>query len=335
MAGSDRIEPGSHGDVARCGCSLGPRRSEAQAARPGSAIVAHTSRGLGAFNSIVAIPRARAEVGTDHPHFRADGEGPRRRISLNGFGIDACTVTNARFATFVEATGYRTDAERYGWSFVFFQHIVGDADTCHPVVGVEWWRRVEGAMWCQPEGPGSDIGDRADHPVVHISQNDAIAFATWSGGRLPSEAEWEHAARGGLTGVEFPWGNDEPCDDGPYHCNIWQGSFPTRNTVADGFASTAPARSFRPNGYGLYNMCGNVWEWCADRFQVRSLARSARDRNANATRDGLVVQKGGSVLCHKSYCYRYRIAARIGSSPDTSISHSGFRVAYAAAPADA
>jgi formylglycine-generating enzyme required for sulfatase activity len=279
-------------------------------------------------NAFVSIPGGRAEVGTDRPFFPADGEGPRRSVSVAPFALDAVAVTNDRFAAFVEATAYVTDAERFGWSFVFCQHVAGDADALARVPGATWWRRVDGALWRCPEGPGSDIADRLDHPVVHVSHNDAVAFASWSGGRLPSESEWEHAARGGIRGAEFPWGDVEPTDDGPYPCNIWQGTFPARNTAADGFGGTAPARSFAPNGYGLYNMCGNVWEWCADRFRVRSLARAARALNEVSAREKRVVQKGGSFLCHKSYCFRYRIAARVGNTPDTSTSHVGFRVAY-------
>ena len=163
---------------------------------------------------------------------------------------------------------------------------------------------------------------------MHVSWSDAAAFAAWAGGRLPTEAEWEHAAKGGDDGARFPWGAEEPTDTVAGLCNIWQGDFPHRNSVADGFAGTAPADAFRPNGFGLFNMCGNVWEWCADPFRVRSLSGAAKARNRAATAERERVMKGGSYLCHRSYCYRYRIAARSGRSPDTSAGHTGFRVAY-------
>jgi formylglycine-generating enzyme required for sulfatase activity len=277
---------------------------------------------------MVSIPGGRAEVGTNAPFLPADGEGPRRLASLAAFNIETQTVTNERFAVFVDATGYVTDAERFGWSFVFHSHVAGNADNLQRVSGAEWWRRVDGAFWRRPEGPEAALEGRGDHPVVHVSHNDAAAFAAWAGGRLPSETEWEHAARGGRRGSIFPWGDEHPYDEGPFPCNIWQGSFPYDNTAADGYATTAPARSFPPNGYGLYNMCGNVWEWCGDPFRIRSLKQSARALNEASAREQRRVLKGGSFLCHRSYCFRYRIAARIGNTPDTSTSHIGFRVVY-------
>ncbi|MBR0652019.1 formylglycine-generating enzyme family protein [Roseomonas terrae] len=276
---------------------------------------------------VVAIPGGQGTIGTDAPVFRADGEGPARRISLRPFRIDAQAVTNARFAAFVAGTGYRSDAERYGWSYVFRAFLPPGAAVESPPQ-TPWWAKVQGACWSAPEGPGSSTADRADHPVIHVSWNDAAAYAAWSGGRLPTEAEWEHAARGGDRKARFPWGADEPDDANAGHCNIWQGSFPQSNTAADGFAGTAPADSFAPNAYGLFNMCGNVWEWCADAFRVRSLSSMAKARNAVAASAGERVMKGGSYLCHESYCYRYRIAARTGHSPDTSAGHTGFRIAY-------
>jgi formylglycine-generating enzyme required for sulfatase activity len=256
-----------------------------------------------------------------------DGEGPARRIALAPFRIDAHAVTNRRFAAFIEATGYHTDAERYGWSFVF--HLFLPAQARHEAPeGASWWRKVDGASWACPEGPGSSVRDRLDHPVVHVSWNDAAAFAAWAGGRLSSEAEWEWAAKGGDDGARFPWGNAEPDDTATMPCNIWQGQFPHRNTGADGFIGTAPVDSFAPNGFGLFNACGNVWEWCADPFRVRSLSRGAKQRNTAAQAERERVMKGGSYLCHRSYCYRYRVAARSGRSPDTSAGHTGFRIAY-------
>lgn len=306
-----------------CGCaSLG--RGEAVGGEPAPV----TPGDGGDISMIVTIPGGRAEIGTDTPIFEGDGEGPRRFVTLSPFRLDVATVTNERFQRFVAATGYISEAERFGWSFVFAGHLPADNGGSAQVSGAEWWRKVEGACWHVPEGPGSDHGGRMDHPVVHISHSDALAFAAWAGGRLPSEAEWEHAARGDLTGKMFPWGDREPDDVDFLPCNIWQGSFPAHDTGADGYRGTAPARAFAPNGYGLFQMCGNVWEWNADAFRVRSLKRAARALNMTAVREGRHLLKGGSFLCHRSYCFRYRIAARIGNTPDTSTSHTGFRVAY-------
>ncbi len=273
------------------------------------------------------VPGGTCSIGTDAPVFREDGEGPARRVTLRPFRLDAHAVTNRRFAAFVAATGYRTDAERFGWSYVFHAFVPpGLGDLSPP--GTPWWRRVDGAFWAAPEGPGSEVAGRPDHPVVHVSWSDAAAFAAWAGGRLPTEAEWEHAAKGGDDAARYPWGSDEPGDGNAGHCNIWQGDFPRHNTIADGFLGTAPVDTFRPNAFGLFNMCGNVWEWCADPFRVRSLSGAAKARNQAAAAERERVMKGGSYLCHRSYCYRYRIAARSGRSPDTSAGHTGFRVAY-------
>lgn len=280
-----------------------------------------------AARAIVDIPGGVAIIGTDAPVLRQDGEGPARRVMLRPFRCDAHAVSNRRFAAFVAATGYRSDAERFGWSFAFHAFlppgVTGESPPAAP-----WWRKVEGACWSAPEGPGSSVADRLDHPVIHVSWTDAAAFAAWAGGRLPTEAEWEHAAKGGDEAARFPWGTEEPDDEVAGFCNIWQGDFPHRNTAVDGFPGTAPVDSFRPNGFGLFNMCGNVWEWCADPFRVRSLSGVAKDRNRIAALERQRVMKGGSYLCHRSYCYRYRIAARTGHSPDTSAGHTGFRLAY-------
>lgn len=277
--------------------------------------------------AIVAIPGGTAIIGTDAPVFRADGEGPARRVAIRPFRMDAHAVTNARFAAFVDATGYRTDAERFGWSFVFRAFLPAGMVAESPEA-TPWWCKVEGACWHAPEGPGSAIIDRPDHPVIHVSWVDAIAFAAWARGRLPTEAEWEHAAKGGHPQIRFPWGDEEPTDQVADRCNIWQGEFPHRDTAADGFAGTAPVGSYAPNGFGLFDMAGNVWEWCADPFRIRSLGAAAKLRNRAAATEKERVMKGGSFLCHRSYCYRYRIAARTGHSPDTSAGHTGFRLAY-------
>lgn len=285
--------------------------------------------GLGDRVDIIWVPGGKTFVGTDAPMLSADGEAPRRRVTIKNYGLDRSAVTTERFRAFVEATGYRTDAERYGWSYVFHLFLP-DAESYDAPVGTPWWRKVAGATWSAPEGPGSTTAGRENHPVVHVSWNDAASFAAWSGGRLPTEAEWEHAARGGIEDRKFPWGSDEPTDEVTL-CNIWQGTFPHANTAADGYPGTAPVDSFAPNLLGFYNMSGNVWEWCADPFRVRSLSRAGKQRDQQARTERERLMKGGSHLCHISYCYRYRIAARTGRSADTSAGHFGFRVAYSAA----
>jgi len=274
----------------------------------------------------VSLPGGSSIIGTDRPEIPYDGEGPARRVTLKPFAIDRDAVTGADFRAFVAATGYVTEAEHFGWSFVFHL-LLDDPDRYAGPLETPWWRKVDGASWAHPEGPGSSLDGKEDHPVVHVSLADAMAYASWAGGRLPSEAEWEYAARGGLSNPRFPWGDEEP-DDQHVFCNIWQGDFPALNTMADGFVGTAPVKSYAPNGYGLHNMIGNVWEWCSDAFRVRSLAKMARLRNAQAAGEGEHVMKGGSFLCHASYCYRYRIAARLGRPADTAASNTGFRVAY-------
>ena len=275
----------------------------------------------------VQVPGGKALVGTRWPHIPDDGEGPLRHKRVAPFRIGATAVTNADFAAFVADTGFETEAERLGWSFVFHTQVAGTVGLTDGVPSLEWWRRVDGAHWRNVDGAGGDaVHDLPSHPAVHVSWNDAQAYACWAGGRLPTEAEWEHAARGGLGDVRFPWGDREPDDTAHFPCNIWQGRFPHDNLGLDGHLFTAPARSYAPNGYGLFNMVGNVWEWTAEPFAVRSLRRAARDKHR--ARRGYRLLKGGSHLCHKSYCYRYRIAARSGNSPDTTTTHQGFRVVW-------
>lgn len=248
-----------------------------------------------------------------------DGEGPVRAVTVAPFAIDAHCVTNERFAAFVEATGYRTEAERFGWSYVFAAFLSGEPRRISPrPKSAPWWCGVQGAYWAAPEGPGSDLSGRSDHPVVHVSWTDASTFCRWEGSRLPTEAEWEYAARGGLEGKRFPWGN-ELTPGGEHRCNIWQGRFPSRNTAEDGYLGTAPVTAYQPNGYGLFNVAGNVWEWCADWWATTP----AGPRHGVAR-----VLRGGSYLCHDSYCNRYRVAARTANSPDSSSGNTGFRVAW-------
>ncbi|GHA25020.1 hypothetical protein GCM10007989_20860 [Devosia pacifica] len=281
----------------------------------------------GTADSAIHVVGGKSFVGTNAPVVLVDGEGPERAVTLYDFALEATTVTNARFAGFAAATGYVTEAERFGWSAVFSNERESVDRSADSGSHLPWWQQIEGASWRHPEGPGSSLNGRMDHPVVQVSWNDAYAFARWVGGRLPSEAEWEHAARGGPVRKRFPWGDDEP-DDANIFCNIWQGRFPDLNTERDGYALTAPVRSFEPNALGFYCMSGNVWEWTHDAFRVRSISKLAKQRNARALQGEEKVLKGGSFLCHFSYCYRYRIAARMAMTPDSAGSNTGFRVAY-------
>ncbi len=273
---------------------------------------------------MVKIAAGTFLMGTDDGEgFAADGEGPVREVVLSDYYIDTTAVTNEMFCEFIMATNYKTDAEKYGWSFVFEGLLSKEmADTDIQVVeGTPWWWVVPGACWFCPEGGTSNISGRLDHPVVHVSWNDAVCYCKWAGKRLPAEAEWEKAARGGLVQNKFPWGN-ELTPGGNHRCNIWQGNFPYHNTLEDGHLGTAPAKSYEPNGFGLYNTSGNVWEWCNDWFsnEVSRELHGPVDGNAK-------VIKGGSFLCHYSYCNRYRVAARSSNTPDSSASNMGFRCA--------
>jgi formylglycine-generating enzyme required for sulfatase activity len=280
-----------------------------------------------AVPTVVTLQGGSFRMGSvDARAYAADGEGPIHNVQLAPFRIDAVTVSNARFATFVDATGHLTEAERFGWSFVFAGFLPDDFGETRAVADAPWWRQVYGADWCHPAGPGSDLDGRADHPVIHVSWNDAQACCIWSGTRLPTEAEWEYAARGGQRGMAYPWGNGlEP--EGCHLMNVFQGSFPHHNTMADGFAGTAPVDAFPSNRYGLHNMTGNVWEWCADWFDPGYYQRSARQNPAGPPSGTHRVMRGGSYLCHESYCRRYRVSARSANTPDSSTGNLGFRVA--------
>lgn len=265
-------------------------------------------------------------MGCANPPYPGDGEAPVREVEVSAFALTATTVTNAEFARFVDATGYRTDAEHFGWSFVFAGLLAPDFPPTQAAAGAPWWRRVEESHWRLPEGPGSTLCGREDHPVVHVSWQDAQAYCAWSGLRLPTEAEWEYAARGGLEQQPYPWGN-ELSWDGRHLMNTWQGQFPGKNTADDGHLGTAPADAYPPNGYGLHNMTGNVWEWCADWFSPH-YPRSRPRRDPAGPRYGTGrVLRGGSYLCHASYCQRYRTSARTANSADSSAGNVGFRVA--------
>ncbi|MBX3357140.1 MAG: formylglycine-generating enzyme family protein [Phycisphaeraceae bacterium] len=309
--------------------------------------------------SLVWIPGGEFDMGSTDPLARRD-EAPIHRVRVDGFWISPTEVTNSQFANFVEATGYTTTAERaVDWeqlrqqvapgtpkppddmlrpgSLVFVPPPGQPGESC---ADLSWWQWTIGADWRHPEGPASDITDRMDHPVVQVSYEDALAYCAWAGGRLPTEAEWEFAARGGLKDAVNPWGN-EPI--GPTRANTWQGSFPRVNSHEDGFVRTAPVASYPPNGYGLYDMAGNVWEWTSDLFRDDTYALMARSlgpdgvaanpkgppashdpRNPHAP--DVRVQRGGSFLCNDSYCASYRVSARMGCTPDTGMSHVGIRL---------
>jgi formylglycine-generating enzyme len=256
--------------------------------------------------------------------YPADGEGPVRHVRLDPFWIDACAVSNDAFARFAAATGHVTEAERFGWSFVFAGLLPDDFPPTRAVMGAAWWRQVDGASWRQPEGPGSDLDGRMDHPVLHVNFNDAQAYCAWADKRLPTEAEWEYAARGGLAGAPFPWG-DELEPGGEHRMNVFQGTFPGRNTCDDGYAGTCPVDAFPANGYGLHEMTGNVWEWCADWFSPDFHTIEKRTNPRGPRRGTHRSTRGGSYLCHESYCRRYRVSARNALTPDSTTGNTGFR----------
>ncbi|HEX5480665.1 MAG TPA: formylglycine-generating enzyme family protein [Dehalococcoidia bacterium] len=276
---------------------------------------------------MIALPGGAFLMGTeDGEGFPSDGEGPVRDVRLRPFRIDATAVTNAQFATFVDATGYVTDAERFGWSFVFGGLLPDDFPETRGVEAAPWWREVFGASWRTPEGPQSGIDAREGHPVVHVSWNDAMVYCAWAGKRLPTEAEWEYATRGGLEQARYPWG-DELTPGGRHMCNIWQGTFPSKNTTDDGYYGTAPADAFEPNGFGLYNTSGNAWEWCADWWHTAYHIEGPREDPTGPPSGVAKVIRGGSYLCHRSYCNRYRAAARTFNTPSSTTGHMGFRCA--------
>ncbi len=283
----------------------------------------------GPGREMVRLDGGRFRMGTDSDRaVPGDGERPSREVEIGPFAIDVCAVSNRDFADFVEATGYVTDSGRLGWSFVFEGRLsrkLRRYGIVERLPAAPWWCRIDGADWRRPEGPGSSIERRLDHPVVHVSHNDAVAYCSWAGYRLPTEAEWEYAARGGVEGRDFPWG-DELEPDGEHRCNVWQGDFPRRDEGVDGYRGTCPVDVFEPNGLGLYNMIGNVWEWCADWFAPRLPRSGARDPKGPRNGTARVI-RGGSHLCHASYCNRYRVSARTHNTPDSATGHMGFRCA--------
>ena len=306
-----------------------------------------TTRPIANTAGMVRIPGGSFLMGSDH-HYPE--EAPAHRVKVSGFFIDRCTVTNREFERFVAATGHVTLAEKpanaddypgarpelLAPSSVMFKRSAGPVDLRNPYL---WWTYVAGADWRHPRGPDSSLDGLEDHPVVHVAYEDAEAYARWAGKELPTEAEWEFAARGGLDSAPYVWG-EQFMPDGKPLANTWQGRFPWENLLEDGYEWTAPVGSFPPNGYGLHDMAGNVWEWTTDWYQQHSEIQHAcctldnpRGGQREASHDPRMpdvriprkVMKGGSYLCAPNYCRRYRPAARHAEAVDTSTSHVGFR----------
>jgi len=264
-------------------------------------------------NQAVDVAAGQFSMGTDQPVFRADREMPARQIAVPAFSLDKHEVSNNEFSLFVDETEYVTEAEKFGNSFVadYFLPAETKAGIEQAVAGAPWWLPVNGADWRHPEGPQSDLLGRGDHPVVHVSWNDAVAYCGWAGRRLPTEAEWERACRSGKQDRLFPWGNKwKP--KGEFYSNIWTGKFPESNSGEDGWEGTCPVTAFSESEFGHKNMIGNVWEWTQDWWTEEQTDK---------------VKKGGSFMCHKDYCYRYRCAARSQNTPDSSAHNLGFRCA--------
>lgn len=303
-------------------------------------------------DGMVLIPSGVLNMGGDNE--QADkNEYPKHKVKIDAFWMDETEVTNAEFKKFVEATNYITLAERaLDWEVLkasvppgtpkpadsllqagslVFQKTAQAVSLNNPSV---WWKWTIGANWKHPEGPESNLEGRLNHPVVHIAWEDAVAFANWSGKRLPTEAEWEWASRGGKKDAIYPWGN-ESVNEGKPKANFWQGLFPYENELTDGYMTTAPIKSFPPNSYGLYDMPGNVWEWCSDWLDVDFYKKnSATTTNTKGPLKAFnpmnpyqqeKVIRGGSFLCNENYCSGYRNSRRMGTSPDTGLSHTGFR----------
>lgn len=313
--------------------------------------VSYTEADSARYDGMVWIPGGVAVMGSDAG---PPDELPVHAIAIDGFWMDQTEVTNEQFHQFVEATGYVTLPERKpelrslveGFPIDEIQikeemNVPGSICS-RPISGVEdidasrgaysWWRYVPGADWRHPEGPESSIDDRMDHPVVHVSWPDAVAYCKWAGKSLPTEAQWEYAARAGLDGKYYPWGNVRT-PDGTWQQNIWQGTFPLNDTGKDGYTTTAPVGQFSPNGFGLFDMSGNVWEWCADYYRPDYYAASPA-RNPPGPKDSFDpqephivkrVQRGGSFMCSDEYCVGYRVSARMKGEEDTGAFHTGFR----------
>ena len=288
------------------------------------------SRPADPTRGLVTLPGGSFVMGTEDADANPDDAETVREESVAPFRLAATATTTSQFASFVKATGHVTTAEREGWSAVFYA--LADPAIrarCTPNPSIPWWVQTPGASWRNPTGTAEPFSAVANHPVVHVSHDDAAAYASWAGLRLPTEVEWEYAARGGLEQARYPWG-DELTPHGRWLCNIWQGDFPRSNTEDDGFVGTAPVRSFPPNGYQLYEMTGNVWEWTASTWATPAPEGSCCAPAAQPTGASLpesMVIRGGSYLCHDSYCNRYRVSARTHTTADSTAGNHGFRVA--------
>ena len=303
-------------------------------------------------DGMILIPSGTLHMGGDNQQADAN-EFPKHEVIINAFWMDETEVTNTQFQKFVAATNYVTIAERpVNWEEMKLtlppntpkpdeSVLQPGALVFHPTKErvplnnpALWWRWTIGANWKHPEGPDSDLQGKMNHPVVHIAWEDAMAYAKWAGKRLPTEAEWEWAARGGKKNMVYPWGN-ENVNVGKPKANFWQGSFPFENQLKDDYFTTAPIKSYSPNGYGLYDMSGNVWEWCADWLDMDFYKKkNASQKNTKGPSVGFnpnnpyqqeKVIRGGSFLCNDGYCSGYRNSRRMGSSPDTGLNHTGFR----------
>lgn len=319
------------------------KKLEAPAARQSLPVINETPPPKPTPDGMVWIPGGKYRRGSDFPAF-VDAL-PIRSVEVDGFWLDETPVTNAQFAAFVEATGYVTVAERKPSSEQFpdvppEKLVAGSICFNPPTESVPlenhllWWNYVAGACWKHPEGPESDVKDRLDHPVVHICWDDAMAYAKWAGKRLPTEAEFEFAARGKRDQAPFVWG-DELRPDGKWMANTWQGEFPVKNTAEDGWERTSPVKTFPANDFGLYDMAGNVWQWCADWYRPDAYEVGARrnpkgpDNSFDPLEEGVPkrVQRGGSFMCCDEYCVRYRCGGRGKGDPQSAASHIGFRCA--------
>lgn len=341
--------------IANCSSNIPSRFPAATKANEGNTTASKVSEGM------VYIKGGVFEMGADNEQARPD-EYPKHKVEVDGFWIDKHEVTNAQFREFVEATGYVTTAEKKpDWEEMKKQLPPGTPKPPEDVLVAaslvftptdravdlnnysQWWTWVSGANWRQPEGPGSSIEGKDDYPVVHVSWYDAKAYADWAGKRLPTEAEWEYAARGGKQKKIYPWG-DEHIDMKAVKANSWQGQFPNYNAERDGYFGLAPIKTFQPNDYGLFDMAGNVWEWCADWYHYDYYKMTAdatllsNPSGPSGSYDPMEpsvpkrVQRGGSFLCNDGYCSGYRVASRMKSSPDTGMSHVGFRCVSDAPP---